>query len=307
MAEINKWTKHYKYDFYGPAESFPNKVVNFTLQSKDINGRPSDIDIKVITVKVHGAETITPQISDAHLGAYSIQFEPKKIGFYYIDVSIGGERLFQEKMKTIPSDNPLPDPLRFVCEGPGVKGSKVGKASSFTLTVTDKKTLSASDIELKDCEIYLEGPEKIVCKAVKSALGKYNVSYTAKKKGTYHLNIIYQGKTVLKGINSVTVEIAASVDPKKTVAEMNTANPKAGEKLSIKIIAKDSDGDQLKIGGDTFDVEVAGPVLTEPEVLDFNNGTYRVDCILPKAGRYECDIMIHDTHISNSPVKFKAD
>eukprot|EP01120_Amphizonella_sp_Union-15-10_P006530 TRINITY_DN210_c0_g1_i1.p1 TRINITY_DN210_c0_g1~~TRINITY_DN210_c0_g1_i1.p1 ORF type:complete len:308 (+),score=65.84 TRINITY_DN210_c0_g1_i1:83-1006(+) len=307
MAEQNKWVKHYKYDFYGPAESFPHKQVTFTLQSKDANGRPADIDINAISVKIHGVEEISPSISDAHLGSYSIQFSPTKLGLYHLDVSIGGKLFFQEKMKTIPTDNPLPDPLRFVCEGPGVKGSKVGHKSTFVMTVTDKKTLSPKDIDLKDCEIFLEGPDKIPCKPSKTGNGKYQVEYSAKKKGTYNLNIVYEGKTVLKGANSVDVEIAAGVDPKKTVAELSNPSPKSGEKISIKILAKDSDGDQLKLGGDSFDVEVAGPVATEPEILDFNNGIYRVDCLLPKAGRYECDILLDGVHISNSPVKFKAD
>eukprot|EP01121_Diplochlamys_sp_Union-15-3_P010058 TRINITY_DN2782_c0_g1_i1.p1 TRINITY_DN2782_c0_g1~~TRINITY_DN2782_c0_g1_i1.p1 ORF type:complete len:321 (-),score=77.37 TRINITY_DN2782_c0_g1_i1:29-949(-) len=303
----NKWVKFYKYNFLGPAESFPNKVVNFTLLSKDADGRPADIDITVISVKVHGAENLTATVTDAHLGSYNISFEPTKLGIYNIDVSIGGKLFFQEKMKTIPSDHPLPDPLRFECEGSGVKGSKVGQNATFTLKVTEKKTLSPHDVHLNDLEVFLEGPEKVKAKVSRTGTGVYKVEYKANKKGTYHLNIEYQEKQVLKGVSSVSVSVVGSVDPSKTVAELGTPNPKANEKLSIKFVARDSDGDVLTVGGDSFDVEVAGPVLTEPEILDFNNGTYRIDCLLPKAGRYECDIIYQGTHIKNSPLKFKAE
>jgi len=305
MAEGNKWTKQYKYQLLGPAESFTNKEVSFTLQSTDADGRPSEIDINVISAKIHGAETVTPEIRDAHLGSYTITFEPKKVGVYNIDVSVGGKLFFQEKMKTMPTDNPIPDPLRFACEGPGVKGAKAGQDATFILNVTDKKNSTPTDIDLKDCLVSLEGHAKVPCKLVTVSKGKYRVSYNAPKKGTFTLSIVYQGKTVLK--DTTTVVIVGAVDPAKTVAELNKQNPKAGEKVSIKIFAKDSDGEQVSIGGETFDVELAGPVLTEPEILDFSNGTYRVDALLPKAGRYECDIKLHDTHISNSPVKFKAE
>jgi len=210
-------------------------------------------------------------------------------------------------MRTIPTDHPLPDPLRFECEGPGVKGAKIGHDASFTLKVIDKKSLLPFDVALGDLEIFLEGPQKVPAKVHRTGNGTYKVEYKASKKGVYNLNIDYEEKPVLKGVSAVSVTIAGAVDPSKTVAELGTPNPKSGEKLSVKIIARDADGDALTVGGDTFDVEMAGPVATEPEILDFNNGTYRVDCLLPKAGRYECDIIFNETHISNSPLKFKAD
>jgi len=296
----------FKYTFLGPGESYPDKDVKYILQTTDGKNYPQNLPnwSNMLKATVTGTATLQTKINDANLGSYEISFFPTQLGKYEIEVFINNKSTFKKSMRVIPQGGePKPVPVKVTCER--IVVCKEGSRAYFIIKVKDKRTLDAMDVQAGELQVTLDGPTNLNCKlSPLSGKGEFKVSYQGSRIGQYQLGIVYKGQNVLKEETLITVAGVAS--PATTVANMK-GDPKVGKKLTILIDAKDSSGNKCTAGGDNFDVEVAGPVLTEPELLDFNNGRYRVDVMLPKKGRYEVDIKIGDTHISNSPVKFRAE
>jgi len=67
------------------------------------------------------------------------------------------------------------------------------------------------------------------------------------------------------------------------------------------IHARDPKGNPLTEGGDTFKVDIHGPVHVEPHVVDNNDGTYTVTYEPTEVGDYKIDVSLDGQHIKDSP------
>jgi len=76
-----------------------------------------------------------------------------------------------------------------------------------------------------------------------------------------------------------------------------------GELMLFKIFSCDEFGNPLVIGGDIYDVKVAGP--TTPNVLatDNGDGTYQVKYLPNKSGSYLIYITLHSISVPGSPFR----
>ncbi len=70
---------------------------------------------------------------------------------------------------------------------------------------------------------------------------------------------------------------------------------------SFIILARDSFGNRLRVGGDQFLVSFRGPCNPDVKVVDRDDGTYRVTYVPNISGRAEMSVVTNRCHIRGSP------
>eukprot|EP01125_Pyxidicula_operculata_P009356 TRINITY_DN3081_c0_g1_i1.p1 TRINITY_DN3081_c0_g1~~TRINITY_DN3081_c0_g1_i1.p1 ORF type:complete len:347 (-),score=95.41 TRINITY_DN3081_c0_g1_i1:263-1231(-) len=100
------------------------------------------------------------------------------------------------------------------------------------------------------------------------------------------------------------ITICGVPDPNQCIAEVKSPY-RANERCEIIIVAKDTEGQSLKVGGAKFSLGFNGAgQLNDVGLLDLMNGTYSLTFVPSKPGRYAIFISLDGVDISTCPVTF---
>eukprot|EP01121_Diplochlamys_sp_Union-15-3_P012091 TRINITY_DN357_c0_g1_i2.p1 TRINITY_DN357_c0_g1~~TRINITY_DN357_c0_g1_i2.p1 ORF type:complete len:334 (-),score=60.50 TRINITY_DN357_c0_g1_i2:50-1006(-) len=196
--------------------------------------------------------------------------------------------------------------VRMQLEGSGLQSGKEGEKQSFNIKCLDPKVNKAKDIDKNKLAVNITGPSTVK-PTVSGSGSSYTVSYTAQHSGQYFVDVLYEGKSVLPEL--IKLVITSHADARKCVAEV-PPSARANQKTSIKIFAKDANGNPVVGGGEPFKINVNGPdnkSLSELSIDNQGNDVYILSCILHVSGAsYTFHISLHGTPIGNSPLTIKC-
>lgn len=116
-------------------------------------------------------------------------------------------------------------------------------------------------------------------------------------------------QTLRKSLSSV-----GAVQTNSAVAFESTASGEGlkmcypGKATTITVISKDRKGELVRVGYASLSAEIRDEddMVSNPFVMDKQNGTYEVTYTVEKAGTYSLEIKLYGHHIKGSPFKFKA-
>eukprot|EP01120_Amphizonella_sp_Union-15-10_P008568 TRINITY_DN30_c0_g1_i2.p1 TRINITY_DN30_c0_g1~~TRINITY_DN30_c0_g1_i2.p1 ORF type:complete len:344 (-),score=58.48 TRINITY_DN30_c0_g1_i2:49-1011(-) len=198
-----------------------------------------------------------------------------------------------------PDSNSVPL-FKLTLEGIGLIGGLIGETTQFHIKCVDPNSSSPKDIEGSKLGINIDGPSTVTAKLTGGG-SSYTVSYSVNFPGEYFIDILYDQKSVLN--EPVRVFFHAPAEPSSCIAEYPSTSP-VDSVLTIKILARDSDGNPVKGGGEPFKINVSGPDSRSLSDLAVENDgdIYYLTCKLHSAGaEYTFHILLNDQHIGNSP------
>jgi len=190
-------------------------------------------------------------------------------------------------------------------EGKGLKGAKVGENVHFIVHIEDDKGVR-KDVHAHNISVIItNGTDTFNGAVQRTGTGTYKVSYSPKSPGTYSIDVHYQGKSVLSSPAKATFSAVAHAS--RSVCEGVPSRVSPGSTSQFTIQSKNNLGLTVKIGGDPFSLEVAGPIQAQNlQVMDHNNGQYTVKFVLPSSGTYTFHVKLHGEEISGSPFDIHA-
>eukprot|EP01120_Amphizonella_sp_Union-15-10_P000967 TRINITY_DN11035_c0_g1_i1.p1 TRINITY_DN11035_c0_g1~~TRINITY_DN11035_c0_g1_i1.p1 ORF type:complete len:387 (+),score=66.60 TRINITY_DN11035_c0_g1_i1:102-1163(+) len=197
---------------------------------------------------------------------------------------------------------------RFVMNGEGIHGGKVGTLCQFTIDILDQHEGKPCVLRSGEVVVDISGPEKlhpIIADQSTGNVGRFVVQYQPRRPGSYYINILWDGQPVLSEPQHVSISDHASASHCSILSRPNKVP--LHQKSSFQLRACDRTGNQLKWGGDSFQVRVKGPDTPKDlRLLDHNNGLYTVEFIIPSTGKYTFLIELEGHHIQGSPLEVLA-
>lgn len=135
--------------------------------------------------------------------------------------------------------------------------------------------------------------------------GSYAVCYIADTPGLYSLTALVNGAKVRDMPSQVSVHPAPSA-LKCTAEGPGVEGGFADRNLSFVITARDAEGKQRPVGGDTFEVNVTDQngISLPCELTDNSDGTYTGSYVPPAAGSYSVEIQLINS--DNVPAAIKG-
>ena len=160
------------------------------------------------------------------------------------------------------------------------------------------------DLKPEQLKISAEGPESVQGKVVETPHGPgwlYGIQMEPNMPGEYKVGAYLGDKDILQ---DPIKAIAYSVDPDHCEAKVGLKPVQAGEPTTFTILAKDKNGDRVRVGGAPFDVSVTAPSGDiKPVIKDNNDGSYDVTYVPTSKGDHNIPISVFGRPISNSPLK----
>eukprot|EP01132_Coremiostelium_polycephalum_P003573 gene3573-4452_t len=199
--------------------------------------------------------------------------------------------------------------------GDGLTSGLVGKESVFTIQTYDGKNQKITSGGAT-FSVLIQGQygDQIYGKVKDNLDGSYTASYVPPRDGGFAI-AVYLGNTQI----DKSPFIANVVQPVVAVPQPAKADPlqceafgpglkegKPGVEASFTIQAKDSKGNKITTGGETFYVFVQGPpgIQIYGKVIDHKNGSYTATYTPTVAGGYGVAVYLENTPIQNSPWTF---
>jgi len=132
--------------------------------------------------------------------------------------------------------------------------------------------------------------------------GTWSIRFKPESEGRVTLVIDGYGKRQFEW----PIDIFTEVDPTQTTA--STEEPlKVNTQCSATVIARDSRGKQLRIGGASFNLAFAGAgQLSQVGLADQMDGTYKLVFTPDTVGEYAIFITLDDKPIKTHPLQFKV-
>jgi len=293
-----------------PAE-FTIEAVNRLGDRIPNGGHPFHVEV------VDPYDVRTPaNIVDNHDGTYTVSYNPTDPGDHIVHVSLGRDKVADSPYKVpVGWNSNMACPHLSYAAGPGLEpGHKNTEPAVFTIyAVKPDGTPQTNGGDLFDVHIEDPNKELIAPKITDNGDGTYNVEYQPTLPGPYHIDVIQRNPDKplfydhIKD-SPVDISIVPGTDPSQTIAygpglEPGNSDTKPAE---FTIRAKDILGNDIKEGGDPFDVKIDGPSgPVAAEVRDNGDGTYTVSYQPEAAGPHDLAVTLDDVHIKGS--KFHVD
>lgn len=284
----------------------------FTIASFNHLGQPIKDGGDKYQVHVKGPYDDLPiDMKDNNDGTYNVKYHPQDVGDHVVTVTLNGEQLPGSPFRvssTLPLD--AASPLHCVAYGPGLEGGKTSDPSLFTVEARNGRGERLKtggvpvDVDVTDAE----GTE-IPTKVTDNRDGTFSVSYQPTEVGKYTVDVFLRHKQIPLFYTHIKdspfhVNIAAGTDANKSMAYGPGLEDGVTDQLptTFTIQAKDGKGNNMKNGGDPFEVKIKGPKGDVPaNMKDNGDGTYTVGYKPEDAGNHRLDVTLRGQPIAKSP------
>jgi len=189
---------------------------------------------------------------------------------------------------------------------PGNKQTEPAHFKIFAILPNGQPKKSGGDL----FDVQIEGPDcQLIHPHIKdNGNGTYDVEYQPEDSGKHRVDVVLRNPARpvfyqhLKN-SPVEVDIAPGTDASKCIAYGPGLEPGLLDThpTHFTIQAKDKNGNDMKEGGDPFEVKIQGPEgPIDAKVTDNGDGTYRVDYAPEAAGRHDIDVELGGKPIKGS-------
>jgi len=290
-----------------------HKPAKFTIEARNKNGVRINGGGHPFTVRVvdpYGEETRT-ELVDEKNGLYQATWFPTDHGEHVVEVTLLRKPVAKSPYRVHVGENSdMASPSKSYIEGPGIeKGNKAGEPAKFRIIAVGpdgRPRRNGGDL----FEVHVEDPDfRLIPADVKdNGDGTYNVSYTPRDPGVYHVDVIQRNPAKqlyydhVKGA-PVDVVIEAGTDAASSIAYGPGLEPGNLDTFPAEftIEARDKQGRKMPTGGDPFEVQVMGPTGPVPAtVRDNGDGTYHVDYEPTDAGVHDISVTLDGVPIKGS-------
>mmetsp|Transcript_12830 Transcript_12830/g.14249 ORF Transcript_12830/g.14249 Transcript_12830/m.14249 type:complete len:301 (+) Transcript_12830:115-1017(+) len=273
---------HWKVE--GPSTAGPMEIIRYKLMAEDDRGYSKNVTDRV-EASLSGPTTEHANVHNQGNGTFVVEAQPRQRGVYSLVVTVDGKEVFgRGRLNITIGDAPTSTKhIHFSMEGHGLAQARIGKSVSFTMDVQE----GGRPYDVNESELSINigsGARQFRANVMRIGSGKYNVEYVPQFAGTYDIDVIYDGKSVLTSPGNVVFSDFAS---SKSCIMDAPSRVNSNSMSQFLVQAKNQQGLNVKIGGDKFEVNVRGP--KEPrslEVKDHGTGQYTVSFLLPERGDY---------------------
>jgi len=194
------------------------------------------------------------------------------------------------------------DPSQCYAFGPGLESGYTNNENPFTIQAVnyfgDPLPTGGDDFNVK-----ITGPDSPNCKVVDNKNGTHSASYVPKKVGEYQVAITLRGEPI-KGSPYGPVKINGPNAANSYATGPGVEGARVGQPANFKIHSVDANGNNVPVGGDPFEVKVAGPSgPVTATIKDNHDGTYDASYTPKDPGVYNVDVTLNGQPIKNSPYK----
>jgi filamin len=255
-------------------------------------------------------KTLPVTLVDNGDGTVNASYTPERSGHHIVHVRLSGEDIGgagnQEGTKSpwkVPVEQAEVDPTQTKVYGPGVEGGEVGSPAVFTVETFNrfgtKITEGGAPVNLN-----VDGPTdgaKPQQKLVDNGDGTYTGEYNPVLHGDHIVNVDVKGEAV----DQCPITVHIDKDPNAADAGQSWAEhlnePTTIEPVKMRIHAVKPNGEEMKQGGEPFDVEAIGPEgdVVPATIVDNGDGTYDVDITAEEPGAYNVDLFLRNKDIPN--------
>jgi len=212
-----------------------------------------------------------------------------------------------EKLPQIEED------ILYTIGGPSLNGGNCGENQYIDIVVTKKSNGQPHEIDVSSLFVIL-GDKKSIgnhnfmkIAATQNSKGKYNATFVITDPGSYPVDVVYQGASVLTSQRIIPLVYREVGSTSKTVFVELPSSIWVKEKTTLTIQARNKSGKDIRNGGEEFEVLAQGPEsISDLRITDNGDGKYHVTFTAPNSGIFEISVKQKDTHISNSPIKLIA-
>jgi filamin len=276
-------------------------VATFKIHGVDVDGAPLQTGGDPFAVSVEGPHDVAvePSITDNGDGTYDVSYTPTTPGDYKVSVF-----LIDKEIKAFPKHvhfKPTASPEKTEVHGPGLKDGQAEKPTTLKIIARDPQGHQRTDGG-DNFAVHVDGPTHVTPQIHDNGDGTYDVTYKVDEPGDYKVNVTVDGKPIAH------LPVDVHIRPAPSAAHSYAAGPGLNkgevfdnEPAKFTIHAKDPKGNPLTAGGDTFKVDINGPVHVTPHIVDNNDGTYSVTYEPTEAGDYKIDITLDGHHIKDAP------
>lgn len=269
-----------------------------------------------------GSPAIGSTLADNGDGTYKVTYKPALPGAHKVDVKLGGTPLFDSPATVVVEHNTgfhdEADARWSEAVGAGVESIAVGQPAEFKILAKNRygNPLSTGGADFH-CDLKTEGTEKEGVEVVDNNDGTYFVSYTPTANAEHQVEVTLDDWHIHK--SPFFVPIGGAAGAAKAV-EVEVAPPRAdasssvpfgpgydsatvGETATFTIQAKDADWNNLKQGGDNFQVGVTAPDGSKApaSITDNGDGTYTVSYTPAVPGNHDVDVTLDGESIAYCP------
>jgi len=290
-----------------------HKPTDFTIEAFNRNGdrinnggHPFYVDV----IDPYGSKS-SAKVLDNNDGTYIVTYTPIDPGDHVINVNLQRDHVANSPY-TVPIgwNMDMACPLNSYAAGPGLEpGNKNTTPAEFTIYAV-KPDGTPQDKGGDMFGVHVENPNKelIQPQITDNGDGTYKVVYQPNIPGNYHVDVFQRNPDKplfydhLKN-SPIDVEILPGTDATHTIAygpglEPGLYDTKPAE---FTIQAKDCFGNDIKEGGDPFNVEIMGPTgPVDAQIRDNHDGSYTVSYQPNDAGPHELAVTLDDVPIKGS-------
>lgn len=324
---------------YAEGDGLSNAVVGLPATAKvySVNKNGDRIptgghDFAGLLKDANGRE-IPAEIVDNGDGTYDLSYVPVVPGAAELSITVlDGQPIKDSPFSVdVAKDAGKPDAEKCAVYGPGVgdpadesKGEvpvDTANEATFTIEACDPagNKLAAGGAPFDAFVADADG-EEVPVEIVDNGDGTYTGRYAPKKPVEHTVSVVLHNEAEPLFFEHVAkspyaVKVAPGIDASKCVVEGEGVTPEGAVEnvhpTQFTIHAKDINGDDIKKGGEKFDVKVKGPdgkpIAKEPEVKDNGDGTYTVEYEPEEAGPHVVEVTLKDEPVADSPYNVEVE
>jgi hypothetical protein len=225
-----------------------------------------------------------------------VRYTVKIAGKYTVDIAVRGQRA-----PNCPYQIYIQPTVTLNYELKGIVHGKVGEQIQIAIDVRDDETKQPYLIDSSAFDVKISGPESVSYNIKDNKDGTFVLSYTPRLPGDYAISVAVFGEYIFG--HSFTSSITYPADPTRSVLQLETKNAVTGQKVQCKLNAVDRDGRVRMSGGDDFNAEVSGPEPKDSLIVDKGDGTYSIEFMPLKPGKYQVFVTLNGVNVMNSPLE----
>mmetsp|Transcript_17569 Transcript_17569/g.24381 ORF Transcript_17569/g.24381 Transcript_17569/m.24381 type:complete len:756 (-) Transcript_17569:39-2306(-) len=286
---------------------------HFTIESRNKNGDRLKDGGDPFQVKVTGPYNydVPVTVADNKDGTYSVTYNPIDHGEHKVEITLHGAPVADSPYTVgVHHSESAPDALQCVAYGPGLEGGNTSDVSHFTVETRNQNgaRLHTGGWPV-DVDVLDPSGSEVPVKVKDNNDGTFSVEYAPKEKGDHTVHVVLRHQAIPLYYQHIKdspfrVTVVAGTDASKSSAYGPGLENGIPDNLPtyFTIQAKDKDGNNMKQGGEPFQVKIHGPNGEVPaKITDKGDGTYLVEYEPTQAGKHKVDVTLKGHGIEKNP------